>query len=419
MNKIKLKNSLRYALVLILAWLILWIGHIFTTDQTQIFGKSGGAEVYSAKVETIMVDNSTTRTVDNFEYSQTDIHFQAIFTDGPQKGERVIVRQISNSLYTIPVKAVERGDNIMVCLREYEDLGMIWMFQEYNRTIPLLALLLVFFAVMMIFGGKRGMGTICSLVFTCLCIFYFFLPAILAGWNIYYLTLFSCVYIVVTTLILVNGFNYKSLSAGLGSVCGLVVAGILFFVMNQALQLTGVLDEESSYLTMLNPPVDLKAIIFAGALIGVLGGVLDVGVSIASSLQEIYGERTDMSFKDVVRSGMNIGRDILCTMTNTLILAYIGGALSLTLLLIVYSNSFLELMNRETIVVEVLNALLGCIGLLCTIPLTTVFYAFAVTRKKQKHFPNPPPEQEPDSDIPVLKSEQSGLEVSCELDNKA
>jgi uncharacterized membrane protein len=135
--------------------------------------------------------------------------------------------------------------------------------------------------------------------------------------------------------------------------------------MDRTLALTGVLSEESVYLTYLpmETPIDLKAIIFAAIVIGAIGAIMDVAMSISSALWEIAGTSESASFETLFRSGINIGRDVMGTMANTLILAYIGSSLSVVLLISVYSSSLLYLLNREMIVVEILQALVGSFGI--------------------------------------------------------
>jgi uncharacterized membrane protein len=157
--------------------------------------------------------------------------------------------------------------------------------------------------------------------------------------------------------------------------------------MNKILALTGIVDEESIYLTFIETetPIDLKAIIFAAIIIGALGAIMDVAMSTASSLWEVRDKADSVSFEALFKSGMNIGRDVMGTMTNTLILAYIGSSLSVVLLLSVYSTSLLYLLNREMIVIEILQALIGSFGLLLTLPLTSFICAVIYVKdNKQK-----------------------------------
>ena len=117
---------------------------------------------------------------------------------------------------------------------------------------------------------------------------------------------------------------------------------------------------------------------------------MDVSMSIASALNELAENMDRPSFSQIIKSGFEIGRDMMGTMSNTLVLAYIGGSLSMTLLLIAYSNSTLALLNREMIVVEILQALVGSIGLLLTIPLTTLVCSFVYCIEKKQEQPTEP-----------------------------
>ena len=146
-------------------------------------------------------------------------------------------------------------------------------------------------------------------------------------------------------------------------------------IMNGVLKLTGFVDENAIYLQQLNSSIDLKAIIFGGILIGALGAIMDVSIDIASSLSEVADKMEKPDFRTIVKSGFNIGKDIMGTMTNTLILAYIGSSLTTVLLLTASSHSIAYLFNLEMITVEILQALVGSIGILTTIPLTSVIAA--------------------------------------------
>ena len=119
-------------------------------------------------------------------------------------------------------------------------------------------------------------------------------------------------------------------------------------------------------------PINLRALIFAMITIGAMGAVMDVAMDISSSLFEVKRHAPEITDKDLFRSGLNIGRDVMGTMANTLVLAYIGSSLCTILLKISYANSMLELLNTEGIIVELLNALIGSLAILLTIPLTAL-----------------------------------------------
>ena len=389
LSKAFLKSLIFYVVIVALAVMFIIFGNRFARADTVIFGQSAQREIVSARVDIILQHQDDIFELAGRTYENKIIYFEATAQSGPRRGEHLIARQIIDSMWAIPLHEIELGDRILLIYTDYgEDGAMSWIMQEYDRTQTLIGVGLLFAVLLLLFGRRKGVGTLISLVLTCLCIFLVFIPAIISGYNIYMCTLVVCAYTVVLTLLLVNGPNFKSLSAGVGTIGGIASSGLMFVSINSFLKLTGMVDEDMVFLMNVNPdnPIDLKALIFASVLIGILGAALDVGVSIASALAEIQQINPQATAKELVQSGFNVGRDVLGTMSNTLILVYIGSALPLTLLLVVYSNSLLELINRESIVVEVLQSVIGCIGLLCTIPLTAVFYAFVSTRRRKNDF---------------------------------
>jgi uncharacterized membrane protein len=213
-----------------------------------------------------------------------------------------------------------------------------------------------------------------------------FVPSVLAGSNVYLMTALTCIFSIVTTLLITNGATAKSFTTILGCTFGVTMAAILAVYFDKSLKLTGLLDEHSIYLkTMGNGvEVDLRALIFAMIVIGAMGAVMDVAMDISSSLNELHVNAPHMKFLDLFKSGMTIGRDVMGTMANTLVLAYIGSSLCSILIYITYSSSLFELMNRENIVVELLQALIGSMAILLTIPLTTLVCCFMYTGRGEE-----------------------------------
>ena len=129
--------------------------------------------------------------------------------------------------------------------------------------------------------------------------------------------------------------------------------------------------------------MDLRAIIFAAIIIGATGAVMDVAISIASSLGELAGQLESPTFAGLLKSGFAIGRDMMGTMANTLVLAYIGSSLATVVLIVAYNSSLLNILNKEMIVVEVEQALVGSLGILAAIPLTSLLAALVYPRAKK------------------------------------
>ena len=211
----------------------------------------------------------------------------------------------------------------------------------------------------------------------------FFVPAVLNGYNIYILTIITCIFVIVMTLIITNGPSLKSFTTILGCAFGVVVAAFSNVILSKVMHMSGIIDEHSVYLQYLSngKTVDLKALIFAMTVIGALGAVMDVAMDISSSLSEINYRNPELSFKELYKSGIRIGRDIMGTMANTLVLAYAGSSLCSTLLNITYSSSLLELLNREGVAVELIQSLVGSMAILLTIPLTSIVCAVLYTGK--------------------------------------
>ncbi|WP_018212512.1 YibE/F family protein [Desulfitobacterium hafniense] len=377
-----------YIATIIFSVLFLLIGNSVATKGLTVFnGDDFGETVVKAKIEAITdrISDDYSLAGDTTMVKNVQVTFEATLLDGEEKGERVTGTQIIDGMLNIGTPEVEQGDKVLLVAYEGQP-EMEWQFMEFVRTDKLLIFGLLFILALLVFGGIKGLNTILSLVFTCAAIFMVFIPAILSGKNIYVSAIVICLYTIVATYLIINGFNKKTLTAILGCFGGILVSGILTIIVNRVLELTGYVDEESIYLTYISTgtPIDLKAIIFAAILIGALGAIMDVSMSIASSLWEVKEKSGLSSFNTLFRSGMNIGRDVMGTMANTLILAYIGSSLSIVLLLSAYSTSLIYLLNREMIVVEILQALVGSFGILFAMPLTSFICAIIYKENSER-----------------------------------
>lgn len=383
-----MKNKLIYILTIVLSIIFIVVGNEMATKDSLFFNEDNKQEIIKTKIIDINEEVE-----DNYSLGETETIYQTkiIFTaevlSGKYKGKIIEATQNVDTLLAVQAEKVSVGDKVL--LGETEDVltNTDWVFLEYVRSDALIILGVLFFIVLIVFGQLKGINTIVSLIFTCLAIFMVFIPSILAGKNIYIWSSMTCIFIIIMTLLVVNGASKKSLAAAIGCFSGIAVSGILTIIMDKIIKLTGLVNDEAMYLQMLSTenPIDLKAIVFASIIIGAIGAIMDVSMSISSSLMEIYEASEKLKFKDLFNSGMNIGRDIMGTMANTLILAYIGSSLSMTLLLIAYNYSFIELLNREMIVVEILQSLVGSFGILFTIPLTSLVCAYLYTNKKKNN----------------------------------
>lgn len=330
--------------------------------------------VYPALVTQIVERiEDTNHLTDYFSLSNIFIVFYAEITGGDKEGEIVRAQHsIASSMINIE-REVQENDRILIT---YNQFIQEYFFVDYIRINYIIILGAILFVGISIFGGLKGLKSIAALGFTCLAIFFVMIPNILAGRNIYAIIIIISIYIIISTLISVIGFNKKSISAVIGCVGGVFLSGVLIIFMNSILNLTGVVDSESLFILNLSQDISisLSTLIFAGIIIGAVGAIMDVSMSISSSLWEVKMASRDIKFGSIFKSGINIGQDILGTMLNTLILAYIGSALSLILIITFYlqTTSYLELFNREMIITELLRAIIGGFGMFFAIPLTSL-----------------------------------------------
>ena len=371
-----MKEKYLYVITIIAAILLLVIGHFFAVQNIFVLDDLAH-EVIVARVERITErerpfdDFAEFGNFGEFAHAQSyHINFEARAIRGIRKGDLILASQSFTGFLPGSIQEIKEGDTVLLI---HTNIG--WFFNGFLRTNKLIVFGLLFIVCVIIFGGKKGFNTIISLGLTIAAVFLVFIPSILSGKNIYIMALFICIYTTVMTLTIVIGFNKKALAAAIGCLSGIVIAGILTLIYDNILLLTGMVDEHSRHLVNLplDTPINLKAIIFAGIIIGAMGAIMDVAMSISSALWELKEKTGTINFETMFRSGITIGRDIFGTMANTLVLAYIGTSLSLVLLLSVYSNSLLDLFNMEMIVVEVLKTLAGCFGILFTMPLTAFF----------------------------------------------
>ena len=315
------------------------------------------------------------------------VRFDAVITMGGQKGSVVqAVQHAYKSNETMP-PAVKVNDRVVLG-KLSAGSSSEWAFENFDRIEQIAILILAFILLLFLLGGRKGLSTTLSLLFTCLSLFCVYIPLIIAGYNIYLLTAIISVYIIGVSFALSGGLNRKSLAAAAGCAGGVVFSGILYQSMETVMKLTGYYNDATSRLLQIfgQGGLNLKAVVFAMVTIGALGSVMDVAMSIASSLFEITSERA-AARHDILKSGFTIGKDIMGTMANTLILAYIGSSLVTVLIYGASKYPLFQLLNKEEIIIELLQSLVGVMGMLFTIPFTTVISSILFTGWKEEEAP--------------------------------
>ena len=290
--------------------------------------------------------------------------------DGKYKDEIFLSQNYisSNMAYNIHV---EPGDKVVVLIDEYEDYVEVYV-SDYVRQNYLYYLLATFIFFIVSIGREKGLKAVVTLGITILLILKVFLPGILKGINPIPLSIGISILITLITILVISGLNSKSISAIVGTISGVLVAGLIAYFIGNKIKLTGLSGEEATML-MYTPQgieFDFRGLLFSGIILGALGAIMDIGMSISSSIEEIHLANPDLNQKELFTAGMNVGKDIMGTMTNTLILAYAGASIPILLLFMSYETSLIKIMNLDVIASEVVRSLSGSIGLILTIPLT-------------------------------------------------
>ena len=298
-------------------------------------------------------------------------------TEGEYEGEEFSTTY--NLSYDVEGKIVgyplDVGDKIQIQIQEDES-GTIVTITDYDRNAYLLLMFIVFLLSVVLIGGKQGIKAIMALIVTILAVYFILIKGMFAGGNPIVFSIGTCIFIIATTFVIVGGFSKKILTASLGTLGGVVLAGIAAAIFSHLCKMSGAGEDAiqlSINMTTMN--FNFRDLLFAGIIISALGACMDVGMSIASSLDEIKQKTPNITHKELFKSGMNIGKDAISTMTNTLILAYVGGAITLILLLMACNVEFLNIVNKETIAQEILSAVAGSMGVVYTVPVTAFIYS--------------------------------------------
>lgn len=301
---------------------------------------------------------------------------------GEYKGEVV---EIDNPLSNNPAYNVEvkKGDRVQVGIEIFDNETADIYIKSFSRQGYLIMLAIIFIGIIILIGGIKGVKAILSLLITIFLVIKVFLPLLIKGINPIPISIIISIVTTIFTIFIITGINTKGVSAIIGTCSGVLVAGLLSYLVGTKVRLTGLSGEEATVLLQFHENLNFANLLFSGIIIGSLGAVMDVGMSIASSIEEIYQANPSLDRRELFKSGMNVGKDIMGTMTNTLILAYTGSSIPLMLLFMSYETNLVEIFNMDIIATEIVRSLSGSIGLVLTIPLTAFIATYLIERKRK------------------------------------
>lgn len=382
------KQKLLYAFTVVASILILLISHLLIKTNAPVLPNIQ-ADLVSAKIEKI-VKVETEESGLKGERQNIKINFSATLLSGDRQGERVIGYQsIDFNNPSDSLEKVKNGDRVLLFspkqVNNHVNKLSPFVFVEFDRHTKLYVLSGIFCLSLLIFGRLKGLNTLLSLILTVLMIFLVFIPSILAGYNIYLMTLITCLYGTLISFLLVIGYNKKAYAASLSCLLGVSLAGLLAIICNYWLKISGLTGDEA--ITLVNLPLsvklDARALIFATILIGALGAVMDVAMDISSALYQVKLQAPHLKQGEICKIGLEIGRDLISTLANTLIMAYIGTALLTILVLSGTGMPWNFFINRESFAVDILNAIIGTLAILFTIPSSSLICAWLYNKSSK------------------------------------
>ncbi len=306
-----------------------------------------------------------------------EYHLTIRILDGSYK-DRMIEKVFSQIQYSQWDFVPAKGQKLVLCIYA-SGTGFEANIISLSRQGDLTLLSVIFAALLLIFGRLKGLLSLISLIISGIVIYVFFIPSILEGYNIMMLTIFTAIAITVISFVILLGFTKKSLAAILGMICGIISAVVLSELFCRICVITGAVDEDAFLLaTQYNVELNFADLFVAGIIIGAIGVVMDVSMSITSLVFELKQKSPKMRCAELISSGLNVGKDMMATMINTLILAYVGTSLPLLFIFITSSSSPVYVVNTEAVAGEIIRSLCGSIGLILTVPMASIIASFIV-----------------------------------------
>lgn len=322
---------------------------------------------------------------DNIQEDGSRIGYQKVMLkvlSGKLKGQLIEGTSFAGYLYGADCTV---GMKVIASISKYEDNASAAVY-SYDRSNIIYIFVGLFLLMLWIIGGKKGSKSAIGLVFTFICIIYLFLPMLYKGYSPFLSAVIVIILITIVSLYLIDGITKKSISAMIGTIIGVIIAGICAAGFGYVAKISGYNVSEVEELVFVANNTELKVggILFSAILIASLGAVMDVSMSISSTLTEIYNHNKNIGRVELFKSGINVGRDMMGTMSNTLILAFTGGSINTLILNYAYALKHNQIINMYEIGIEIMQGVSGSIAIILSVPLVSIIssYFFTYGRKK-------------------------------------
>lgn len=369
------KKAVRYLIYLLLVCVFaVFVFKLNQVEKTELVVRTGQT-FEKGKVTEILQDN--------LDSNGTRVGEQKVrvkMLTGVRKGEELDVTSSSGYLFgaacTVGMKVI-----VMQSVAGETTIASVYS-QDREWVIYIFALL--YLLALCIIGGKQGIKGCLGLIFTFFCVIFVYLPLVYLGYSPFWSAVFICFLTTLVTMYLIGGPTKKTCAATLGTLAGVVLAGISAWCFSKASGISGYnVSDIETLMTLWNTNrIQVGGLLFSGLLISCLGAVMDVAMSISSAIDEIYKQNSSLTRKELFKAGMRVGRDMMGTDSNTLILAFAGSSVSTLLLDYAYDLPYQQIINSNNIGIAIMQGLAGSFGIVLSVPLTVLICTILFHRKK-------------------------------------
>ena len=370
--------------VVLLAVFVIFTVYINQVDKVALVNREG--QTFEKGVVTEILQ-------DNLQPNGTRVGEQRVLvrlTTGVRAGQELETTSASGYLFGAGCTVGMR----VIVLQSVAGDSTITSVYSQDREWVIYAFAAAYLVVLCLVGGKQGIKGALGLVFTFFCILFVYLPLVYRGLSPFWVSVFICVITTLVTMYLIGGPTRKTLVATGGTVAGVVIAGISATIFSMATGITGwnVSDIESLLTLASTSGVQVGGLLFSGLLISSLGAVMDVAMSIGSAIAEIHAQNPALSRGELFKAGMHVGRDMMGTDSNTLILAFAGGSISMLVLDYAYSLPYQQIINSNNIGIAIMQGLSGSFGIVLAVPVTVALAVALYTWKRPNRAETAPAE---------------------------
>ena len=369
------RKAVRYLIYLLLVCVFaVFVIKLNQVEKTELVVRTGQT-FEKAKVVKVLEDN--------LQENGTRVGEQKVrvhMLTGERKGQDLDITSSSGYLFGAACKPGMKvivmqsvaGDSTVASVYTQDREGVIYIF----ALIYLLALCLI--------GGKQGIKGCLGLIFTFFCVIFVYLPLVYLKFSPFWTAVFVCFITTLVTMYLIGGPTRKTCAATLGTLAGVVLAGISAWCFSKASGISGFnVSDIETLMTLWNTNrIQVGGLLFSGLLISCLGAVMDVAMSISSAIDEIYRQNTMLTRKELFKAGLRVGRDMMGTDSNTLILAFAGSSVSTLLLDYSYDLPYQQIINSNNIGIAIMQGLAGSFGIVLSVPFTVLICTVLLHRSK-------------------------------------